>query len=145
MSKLNQIYTWYREHPDVDVIALKDGSFIGITEDLICHYPHLLFDELEKYTCMSRPDPKNRYNDSIDKYYEIDENSIKAHDFIDNADCIILKDGTELVIQETKVTQVLLHSTIAIKRVTDTHYQNIQRFLLSIQDQRSTITGEQYV
>ena len=44
------------EHPDVDVVELRDGTFVGITEECICYYPEELFSDGQ---CVSREDKSN--------------------------------------------------------------------------------------
>ena len=72
-DKSFEIKKVYTESPDVDVIELKDGTFICITSETICHYRGELFaDDCETIT---RPDKRKFlgiYSDGSQQNWSVD-------------------------------------------------------------------------
>lgn len=56
MKNMFEIKKVYTTHPDIDVVELKDGTFVGITSETIVHYHGELFaDDCETIV---RPDKR---------------------------------------------------------------------------------------
>ena len=62
----------YTEHPDVDVIELKDGTFIGINSETIIHYHGELFaDDCERILRPNKSKYLAVYNDGVRKSFSV--------------------------------------------------------------------------
>lgn len=76
MNKIKyfEIKSIYTEFPDVDVIELKDGTFIGINSETIVHYHGELFADDNEI--ISRPDTKEYlsvHDDGVQRKWHSDQ------------------------------------------------------------------------
>lgn len=78
LSRTFEVKDVFTEHPDVDVIMLKDGTFIGINSESIVHYHGELFaDDCES---ILRPDTREYlsvYEDGTQKKRKTEE--VRTH------------------------------------------------------------------
>jgi len=80
-DKSFEIKKIYTEYPDVDVIELKDGTFIGINSETIVHYHGELF--ADDNVTINRPDRRKYlavYCDGTQKQWMVNEINIVFED-----------------------------------------------------------------
>lgn len=103
MSQSKFIKESYKEHPDVDVLELSDGTYIGVSGDCICYYDKELFEDGVCHSVDQLED-----DDHDGPLWYIDEYSCFASD----VDIVNLRNQTVLFITRDEIHFVDIMKTI---------------------------------